>query len=348
MSDKMRVSIEHKWAHNTNPDRSLTVGNKHVRGFMIRHYATPIACKYPDKKDPTKGVVVFNNKTYSSRTSGFQSMIRRAIPSSWTTVQVYSDRFYRGDDYVSTKRRVASALAIMYEDQEKLVKELKTASPRISTRARLWTAISGKQASIAQVAKFLGRRPKGLKHFKIDCEALERETNTYHAAMNEKREARWAKRSEEHRKWQEARDAEMKLTREEKIAKWRNGESVYTGIHTYTRELDVDTMVRFSKDGRRVQTSRGVEITLKDALNAFKIARVCRATYKRDPALAAVNNAAIALDRPKIGLYTLEEISSEGDLRIGCHFLKYGEMERLFNQLSDEQKRGIEDVDVQS
>lgn len=335
--ERLRVSIEHKWAHNTDPDRRLTVGNKYVRGFAIHHYATPIACKYPDKKDPTKGTVIFNNHSYSSMTAKFQGHIRDAIPSSYTTIYVSSPRFWRGEDYVSNLRYVAKALDVMYEDQEELVKKLKTARMK-STRANLWNSIRYVQENIEKVAKFLKRKPKGLKRFKIDFEVINNLAESYFAERAEKQQARRALRDEEYKQYLAQRDADLKLTQEERIAKWRSGETCYAHM------TSDDTMVRFTKNGQRVQTSRGVEILLCDALKAFKYARRIRQVGKRHPGEALGYASFVARERPQIGHYTLEEITPEGDLRIGCHFLKYEEMEQLFNQLTDEQKKGIDET----
>ena len=333
--ERLRQPIEHKWAHNTNPDRYLTEGNKYVRGFMIQHYATPIACLYPDKKYPGKesGTVVMNSHTYRSQTSKFQSHIRHAIPATWHIIHVNSDRFWRGDDYVSNLRCVKYALEKMYGDQEELVKKLKAAKLK-STRANLWHSINYAQSQIEPVAKFLGRRPKGLKRFELDIGTIDREASEYDAAQTAKREARWAKDREENDRRKALRDAELLLTREERIAKWRSGEACYTHMSTE------DIMLRFSKDGRRVQTSRGVEVTLRDALELFKVAKVVHDGDPADPAVAAfatrVTNA-----QKQVGLYTLNQLHCNGDVTVGCHFIRYGEMEQLFNKLTDEQKAGI-------
>jgi len=328
MDKPLKVTIEHRWMSNTDADKCLTVGNKRIRGFTIKHYATEIACKYPDKKDPSRGVVIFNNRTYSSRTSGFQCKIRRAIPGTWKTIYINSDRFCRGDDYVSTLRRVACALGIMYEDQEKLVKEMKTARLK-STRANLWNRICFAQENVEKLAKFLKRKPKGMKRFKIDVTAVSAEATEYYFAQDERRTARWARRNEESRKRQELIDAELKLTQAERIAKWRAGERVYACMY------NEPTMVRFSKGGTRVQTSRGVEILLCDALRLFKLAKAIhgKGLLEDSETLKHIEETRLA-----IGSYTLNKISPNGDVTVGCHFIKYEEMEQLFNQLPDEKK----------
>jgi hypothetical protein len=333
MDKPLRVSIEHRWMSNTDPDKSLTVGNKYMRGFTIRHYGTEIACKYPDKKDPSKGVVVFNNHTYSSRTSKFQCRIRHAIPNTWTTISVSSDRFHRGDDYVSSLRNVKAALVVIYGDQEELVKELKETRLK-STRANLWYKITHLQEETEKVAKFLKRKPKGLKRFKLDVIALAVEADSYHEARQAKRNARWEKRDEEYKRQREARDAELRLTQAERIAKWRAGERVYASMQ------NEPTMVRFSNGGKRVQTSRGVEILLCDALRLFKVAKLA---HDMDlPEVSAfiddVNNRHLS-----IGSYTLNNLSPTGDVTVGCHYITYGEMEQLFNQLPEECKKEIQD-----
>jgi hypothetical protein len=331
--------------HNTDPDKNIrsSNSNRYVDGFTIRHYATPIACKYPDKKGPNGvgGTVVFNNRTYSSRTSKFQSHIRRAIPATWHVVFVESTRFQFGRDYVSKPRYVKQALEIMYEDIEKFVKDLKAAKLK-STRANLWGKITRKQRDVIAVAKFLGIKPRSLARFKLDVDTIAREAQEYEDLMKTRRELRWEKDRAENERQKALRDAELKMTRDERVAKWRANES-----SSYMHMGGEGVLLRFSKDGRRVQTSMHVEITLRDALNLFRLAKAVHEGDPADPAVAAFA-ARVTNERKSVGAYTLDHLYCNGDVKVGCHFLKYEEMEQLFNQLTDEQKKGFNDADVQS
>jgi len=63
--------------------------------------------------------------------------------------------------------------------------------------------------------------------------------------------------------------------------------------------------------GDQVQTTWGVSVPLRQAVALFRLARVCKATGK----------AFSPVKRHAIGHYSLDKITEEGTLRIGCHVI---------------------------
>src|SRR5262249_54563666 len=79
-----------------------------------------------------------------------------------------------------------------------------------------------------------------------------------------------------------------------------------------------DTLLR--RKGDTLQTSRGAECPFSHAVIAFVKAQVCRATkttWKR-------NGHTI-----RVGHFHVDEIDAQGNMRAGCHSLKWEEMLRL-------------------
>jgi hypothetical protein len=93
-----------------------------------------------------------------------------------------------------------------------------------------------------------------------------------------------------------------------KVAEWRNGNTV--SIHEHP-----DTMLRLSRNGLKVETSRGAEVPVADARNLWRMVARCVAT-------------ATGLKTPppvSVGQFQLREIHADGTCIVGCHTLDYSE-----------------------
>jgi hypothetical protein len=81
---------------------------------------------------------------------------------------------------------------------------------------------------------------------------------------------------------------------------------------------DAATLVR--RKGDRLETSRGAEVPFKHAVAAYLKAQQCRelgTTWHRNGEKVAV------------GVYQLDAIDAEGNIRAGCHTIGFAEMQRL-------------------
>ncbi len=86
--------------------------------------------------------------------------------------------------------------------------------------------------------------------------------------------------------------------------------------------IDFPTQLRLV-DGT-VETSRGAEVSLKEALKVWEIVGQVKASgkpFKRN----GVSHS--------VGDFTVESIAINGDMQVGCHFLAYAEMERFINSI---------------
>ena len=106
------------------------------------------------------------------------------------------------------------------------------------------------------------------------------------------------------------RDAELL----KHVAKWRANET-YSSPWGYSQ-----TILRLSADGENVQTSRGVTFPADHARRALPILHRCVSRGR----VWQQNGKTIHL-----GNYRLDRISANGDVKAGCHFIKYAEIQRL-------------------
>lgn len=101
----------------------------------------------------------------------------------------------------------------------------------------------------------------------------------------------------------------VKLARD--VARWQAGELV--NISEFP-----DTLLRLSRNGRMVETSRGAQVPVEDARALWAIVARCKREGRRFNALGMT-----------IGNFGVREIESSGNVRIGCHYLQFEECARF-------------------
>ena len=79
-SNAPKTNCTHKWAHNTEEDRSGRTGNVSFFGMSLSHYATVIAVKYPKKHTV---VIAGDGIRNSTTTESNKSRAIRAMPDGW-------------------------------------------------------------------------------------------------------------------------------------------------------------------------------------------------------------------------------------------------------------------------
>ena len=113
------------------------------------------------------------------------------------------------------------------------------------------------------------------------------------------------------------RIARQQKALKEGVLKWRNGENVL--IQHYRK-----TLLRLSSDGKTVETSKRAYFPIEDAKRAIRFVKAI--VKKGEP---WKRNG----ERFKIGIYHLDTVSACGDVKAGCHHVKFEEIERLSNEV---------------
>jgi len=101
------------------------------------------------------------------------------------------------------------------------------------------------------------------------------------------------------------------------VIQWRDGKNVL--IHQYHK-----TLLRLSTDGKTVETSKRAYFPIEDAKRAI---RFVKAVVKKGKPWERNG------ERFKIGIYQLDTVSACGDVKAGCHRVKFEEIERLSNEI---------------
>jgi hypothetical protein len=162
------------------------------------------------------------------------------------------------------------------------------------------------------LSKFYGWRWR-LKMPVFDPEKLEKIR-----AANRAAEARAEQRRVEAQARREERYAKQAAEDKEKREAWLRGEPVHYPYEYYSS----DTLLRVY--GNNVETSRGAEVPVEHAKRLWPIIEKVRA--RGEP---YVRNG----HSEHVGNFVVDRIDVTGDMKVGCHFIKYDQVWKIANQL---------------
>lgn len=288
----------HVWA--SQAQESGRSGSMFFENGVIYSYGKhfPIARWY-------KGHVLFTTRTYSITTSRHTGDVRQAIPSGTPIIRCQNVTAEYLDDHVKN-------IIVMIDEINALVRRFKRARAHdyrhdINAVLKCFRDYCG----LFRLRSKISKRYHKYLNMAVDdllapgeIEAFQRRHETYtNTDWQSVRNARWNKRMEL-----------LRMSAEEKLTKWRAGESVGTaGL----QRLPVALRIK----GTRIETSHGAQVLIESARPLWALVKRSRQTgetYTCDM---------------NIDYYTAWEVSN-GDVRIGCHSIKYTEMERIAGQLN--------------
>lgn len=239
--------------------------------------------------------VLFTTRTYSVTTARHLGFARGALHG--LSVPVFNvpdiDAAARGSD--ATRDYYKGAVDALM---------LRAARARGSaTPVRCWNEAIALAEEANDYAAFFGRRWR-IKAPQLAPEVL---------ATYRERVARQARRDKAK---QAKREAERAALHAESLRAWRAGESD-------SLNWPGPTALRIAHD--RIETSRGAHVPLEVAPLVWRLV-----TKHRDTGLGW---AAGLGDRPRLGDFTLDAISADGDITAGCHSIPYAELRGIAVQL---------------
>ena len=128
------------------------------------------------------------------------------------------------------------------------------------------------------------------------------------------------RRANDHARW-EAMNAERRKTDEEKLPEWLAGKVFYHGLHSlkyvYLRCVD-------SKDTIWVETTKSMKIKLDEMHRLFKLWKMM---MERGESYEA-NGHKINVETNS-GYWTIDRITADGTVIVGCHTVQRSEIERF-------------------
>lgn len=278
--------VAHLWAHKAQDSARNAKNSVFFLGDTIFSYGEhfPIARHVTNK---TGSAVLFTTAHYSVTTAGHCSMVRSAV-SHLTVFHVPNVKAEDKAEHVANLKDYA----------ERIRKSLLTSARARSEYAKGWNhshALELREEAI-KYAKFFR-----LAHSKVipavptlDSVSLQRIKQT-----EDKRLAAERKR--------------IAAEHAESIAQWRAGE--------YARlPHGLADMLRVSKDGQNVETSRGVSFPISHAKRGLALVRAVRSRAEAWHTNGHTRH---------LGHYQIDSIDAQGNVKAGCHLVKWAEIERI-------------------
>lgn len=252
---------------------------------------------FPIARFEKKNVVLMNSKTYSVSTSKHGSIALRALDLD--TVKVFHVPFTGSE---REKRLDYGNVKSYFKEFERFLD--KASRARSNYSYYLSWAKASREDAFAYCKEFRCKRHLKKFDFDFDFDSDSVKEKVFKIKTREKeKEAR--------------RIAKQEKALKEGVIKWRDGKNVL--IHQYHK-----TLLRLSSDGKTVETSKRAYFPIEDAKRAIRFVKAI--VKKGEP---WERNG----ERFKIGIYQLDTVSASGDVKAGCHRVKFEEIERLNNAL---------------
>lgn len=304
--------------------------------------------------------VLFNCAKYSVTTSQHQSMVRRAIPSSFEVFEV-PDVFAGIPRKAWERAKVSPHKGNLAYYKRQAEESYAKALRAVHSNNIQWASDHAREfvTEAIKYAGFFGLRPIKISEPWDAIQARldyirEREAIRRTPEWEEKRKAQFERRHAALLETWRKMITDYKAKSEEKILQWRAGENVnfypsypseyYKISRAARREFDriepfnqraIPTMLRISKDGSDVETSLGARVPVSHAVRGLRFVRnVVKSgqEYQR-------NGHTLHL-----GHYAIDRIEANGTLHAGCHVISYEEITRLAPSLESLQVSEISET----
>lgn len=310
--------IAHRWAH-----RVPNYDAKRLQGYAMfaqgdtlyswgHHFPIARHVLTTPAKGAARHVVLFNADDYSSSTGKHKSIAWRALDYGrlrpcYRLPQEFWPIHGNTRDVTAKQRRDANkrtAQAALQWYAQQALNSLEAA-----TRARVYAQQHMERANAYLDTAERFAADFGVKWVRPDVDALRARAAA--AAAKRAREAAKARK-----RAAEAAEERRKAAADD-FAAWRRGER-----HAAPAEWRVspDGAAYIRRNGDMLQTSQGASVPWDHAVKAFRFIKLCRERGEQ----WETNGRVI-----RVGHFQIDCITAQGDMRAGCHFFKWEEIERL-------------------
>lgn len=315
--------VAHVWAHQSQDHARNSGGSTSFRGPKFYSYRTPIA-------RITGEAVLISSNTYSATTASrhlpaVRNAVRGLFPSAYIFTVPFVVEQAEGRAPGGTMDDNLIALESAYHAL--CARLLRVQSAYWTTRADVYSSLEESFKTCQTFARLFGLKGNKLE---IDRDAdniwarwerLERKRAqpgyiAKREAANDRAKVRKVERERE-------KVAALKQAACDRVAQWLAGGRVtlaYGDAKTAGYEGHLLRNVPNSGPDT-VQTSGGARVPLADAVRVLEL----YGTVRRE----GIRYIPHPVMRTKIGAFALDEITAEGDVRVGCHFFKAQEIVRF-------------------
>jgi len=298
-------AIPHMWAHQQQ--HSARNGrNLFYEGDSIYSYGYHYCIA---RLINNGNAVLFNSNDSSVTTQKQKHDVRRAIPSYTEIFDVPRPRETPESNYPDLIRDYQDAVTALSEAKSKPSKAVK------------WATVKHQHNKVRNFAEyfeleFTSLFPDNHEEFEEIAEEHKDKVAARRIVLNQQRDERNAERRA---RWEAERLERLKEAAES-LEQWRNDPSK----SAYKIQYQAETALRLIEDGKTIQTSRGAVFPASHAKLAIKVIEKVR-----ESGVAWHRNG----QQVRLGHYNIDTIEANGDVRAGCHFVKYDEIKLIAAKL---------------
>jgi hypothetical protein len=278
-------------------------GSINFNGNIICSYSTPIA------EFVNEDVLLINNEKYSVTTSAHQSLIFNALPYSYDIIAVPYNNSNPSDN-ISQLNNYSWVFKSFENSLMFFATKLKKAK---SKKEDYLNKINEIKANIQ-------------KYYNLFSSQIDKRTlsKTIKDILNNQFSMEELQQIENRR----LRAEKIKIKRDEAKRKKQIKQAI-DDFFDYKSDIVSchKIYLRFSECKKWVETSQGARIPFDIALKLYSMAENIKKL--KNP----FNIRSLSLQERKIYNFTLDKIDEEGNTTIGCHFLEFSEMTRLYNEI---------------
>lgn len=306
--------VAHLWANQSKPSARSSHGSISFEGNTLYSYGVPIAQLIRERGETA--ACLFNSQKYSLTTSSHQSEASSALTHDVPCVCVpdLGGRAHGAPDHAVNLRYLRQQLSD------------KLATARRSNTRYEW-AWSDVESAVSNGNRYLDifglseeprfAKPEGWQADYAKC--AQRAESFLHPDPEsaDRRERERARRIERKREREEKAHQEYLAKLADDIEAWKAGNGHYLPYGA--------PMLLRLKPGHPdvLETSRGAEVPLQDAVRIFRLAQRCRDSQ------LAFDASESGITNRQVGHFRLDSIDADGTIHAGCHIIPYDESARL-------------------
>jgi len=294
--------IAHLWMHKTQDDARNKQGNFYFEGDTIYSYGShfPIAKHVTNKKG--EAAILFTTRGYSNTTSKHLYAVRNAIPAGVRVFHVQTPSDFEHSQLTNWQSRIKT-------------KAESVIAPKIrqKTRTERWQDLQKLVADANEFCVFFGVKPSFKLPASVEALADDLETERKRNEAKAKRD-----RAKQERLYRE-RIAREREESKPMIAAWVDGaDRMPDGKWIDIPRSITEAYLRIEDD--EVVTSKGAHFPISHARRGFAFVSALRAKGE-----AWQTNGHTF----HIGHFRLDSVDEAGNVKAGCHFVEWSEIERF-------------------
>jgi hypothetical protein len=298
----------HAWANSLSNDGNNSNHSINFKGNVVYSYSTPMA-----EFIAGSNVVLFNTEKYSVTTSSHQSIIRGAIPYSFEIIEVpfgskgCNNSLSHSSNHSSNFEAWENKLVYLYGKIKKA---------------------KAKKEDYLQQVEFVQTQIQ--KYYHLFSSQIDKRTLSLNIKniLNNQFSSDDLAEIEEKRK--KARN--LKIKREEAKKQKRIKEEIANFFSRKAHQIHCRKVyLRLSKSKKWVETSQKAKVPLKIAMRLFDLATKSKESHQK------LDIYCLNQEQRKIWDFQLDKIDEKGNATVGCHFLEFTEMKRLYDEIRKEE-----------